>query len=188
MLFGHVNPSARLPLTFPNMENETQFTPAQWPGLPDPKKPAYAVYSEELLVGYRYYDYHNLTFSSGFPFGHGLSYTSFGYSGFDVAAQGSDVVVSFRVTNAGSVVGAEVAQLYLGFPTSAGEPPWQLKGFHKTASLAPGASEDVKLTLNPRAMSTWDTGARAFVPVKGQFQVAVGASSRDHRAQGSFSY
>ena len=77
VIFGKYNPTARLPITFPNIENETAFSPAQWPGLPDPASPLYAEYSEKLLVGYRYYDYHNISFTTGFPFGHGLSYTDF---------------------------------------------------------------------------------------------------------------
>ena len=69
MLYGKVNPSARLPLTMPNKENETAFTPAQWPGLPDPSNPTYANYTEGLHVGYRYYDAHKIPFTTGFPFG-----------------------------------------------------------------------------------------------------------------------
>ena len=80
VLYGKVNPSARLPITFPNKENETEFSPSQWPGLPDPAKPsgppANANYTEGLLVGYRYYEAHQIPFTTGFPFGHGLSYTS----------------------------------------------------------------------------------------------------------------
>ena len=86
VLFGAVNPSGRLPLTFPNKENETEFSPAQWPGLPDPAHPTYANYSEKLLVGYRYYDAHGIEFSTGFPFGHGLSYANFTYSNLQARA------------------------------------------------------------------------------------------------------
>jgi beta-glucosidase len=72
VLFGDVNPSAKLPLTFPNKENEIGFTQEQWPGIPA-SKPLNAAYSEKLLVGYRYYDAHNIGFDTGFPFGHGKS-------------------------------------------------------------------------------------------------------------------
>lgn len=68
VLFGKVNPSARLPITMPNIENETKFSPAQWPGLPDPKNPDYANYTEKLLVGYRYYDQHDIQFTTGSAF------------------------------------------------------------------------------------------------------------------------
>lgn len=71
VLLGKVNPSGKLPLTFPNKEDEVEFAPDQWPGLPDPKNPTYANYTEELLVGYRYYDAHKIEFTTGYPFGHG---------------------------------------------------------------------------------------------------------------------
>lgn len=88
ILFGHVNPSGKLPLTFPNHDNETDFSPAQYPGLPNPRVPFYAFYTERLLVGYRYYEHHNISFTTGFPFGHGLSYTSFEYSQLDIQGHG----------------------------------------------------------------------------------------------------
>merc|ERR1712224_323150 len=121
VIFGKVNPSAKLPLTFPNQENETQITPGQWPGLgnsglPDPQNPAYAFYTEQMLVGYRYYDAHKINFTTGFPFGHGLSYTKFTYSNLTVSgtqfAVGTptQIKVSFTVQNVGKVAGAEVAQ------------------------------------------------------------------------------
>merc|ERR1712232_1080483 len=85
ILFGEANPSGKLPVTFPNVENETEFAPSQWPGLPE-DDPETASYSEGLLVGYRYYDAKGVQFSTGFPFGHGLSYTKFEYSNLSIAA------------------------------------------------------------------------------------------------------
>jgi len=188
VLFGKVNPSARLPLTFPNKENETQLTPLQYPGVPDPKNPAYSFYSEKLLVGYRYFDAHNVSFTTGFAFGHGLSYTTFKYSGLSVlpSPSGSGAVASFQVTNVGAVAGAEVAQLYLGFPVVAGEPPLQLKGFRKTKILAPGETEFVVLELRPRDLSIWDEEAHRWAVVEGTFTAKVGASSRDLRLEKTF--
>merc|ERR1712048_1250435 len=84
VLFGKVNPSAKLPLTFPNSENDLELSQAQWPGLPDANKPTYAYYLEKLLMGYRFYDAHNISFKTGFPFGHGLSYMTFEYSNLTV--------------------------------------------------------------------------------------------------------
>ncbi len=188
VLFGDVNPSARLPLTFPNIENETEFSQEQWPGLPDSTKPLYAVYSEDLLVGYRYYDFHNLTFSSGFPFGHGLSYTTFNYSGLSMELQGSNVTLTFRVANTGKVPGAEVAQVYLSFPFSAGEPPLQLKAFQKTAVLLPDQTTTITLTLGAKAFSVWSADAHAYEVVHGAFRVVVGASSRDWRLSAIVEY
>lgn len=177
VIFGKVNPSGKLPLTFPNTENETKITQAQWPGLPDASKPEYCYYEEKLLVGYRYYDAHNIQFTTGFPFGHGLSYTTFEYSGLSIAKH----EVSFTVKNSGAVSGAEVSQLYLGFPQSAGEPRLQLKGFHKTKILAAGQSEKVTLQLKPRDFSIWDATKHAWSIVEGSFRVKVGSSSRDIR-------
>jgi len=182
VLFGKVNPSGKLPLTFPNVENETQISQVQWPGLPDATKPTYSFYTEKLTVGYRYYDAHNIGFTTGFPFGHGLSYTSFEYNELKV----SNLTVTFAVKNSGKVAGAEVAQLYLGFPAAAGEPLRQLKGFHKTKILAPGESENVQLTLRRRDVSIWDVNQHAWRVVDGHFNVSVGSSSRDFRLQGSF--
>jgi len=186
VLFGHVNPSAKLPITIPNRENELDFSRAQWPGLSDTRIPAYSYtysyFSERLLVGYRYYDAHSIKFTTGFPFGHGLSYTTFAYSDLSI----SNMKVTFTVRNAGEVPGAEVAQLYLGFPSSAGEPPQQLKGFKKTRLLSPGESERMEIQLRPRDFSIWDTTQHGWSLVEGSFMVKVGSSSRDMRLQSSY--
>jgi beta-glucosidase len=128
VLFGAVNPSARLPFSLPNKENEVGFTPAMYPGLPP--CPNYtctngqrAMYSEGLQVGYRWYHAQNIT--AAFAFGHGLSYTEFDYS-FAGKPPSKDKLVVV-IANAGAVAGAEVAQLYISFPEQAGEPPRQLK-------------------------------------------------------------
>ena len=184
VLFGRVSPSAKLPLTMPNAENETALAPSQWPGVPDPERPEKSFYTEKLLVGYRYYDQKGINFTTGFPFGHGLSYAAFAYS--DLAVQGLEV--SFSVANSGAAAGAEVAQLYLGFPPEAGEPPLQLKGFRRTAVLPPGGCERVTLQLTPRELSTWSEAGRRWAPVPGAFRVAVGSSSRDLRLSGSLRY
>lgn len=168
VLFGAVNPSAKLPLTFPNGENDTHISQAQWPGLPKANDPTYAYYTEKLLVGYRYYDAHNIKFTTGFPFGHGLSYTDFEYSNLTVSSNG----VSFVVKNSGKFPGAEVAQLYLGFPSEAGEPLRQLKGFHKTKILGVGESERLQLPLKARDLSIWNTRKHAWSVVPGKFAVS----------------
>uniref|UniRef100_A0A7S1WDL8 Probable beta-glucosidase G n=1 Tax=Alexandrium catenella TaxID=2925 RepID=A0A7S1WDL8_ALECA len=180
VLFGKVNPSARLPITLPNKENEQNFTTSQYPGAKSADNLHHAVYSEQLLVGYRYYDAHNISFTQGFPFGHGLSYTSFAYSGLSVSGR----QVGFTVKNTGSLAGREVAQLYLAFPSAAGEPLRQLKGFRKTALLAPNAEERVSFTLSTRDTSIWDVPTHRWAAVSGMFGVHVGSSSRDIRLQG----
>lgn len=174
ILFGDVNPSARLPLTIPNIENEVQFTPAQYPGTSGS-----STYTEKLLVGYRWYDNHGV--APHFPFGHGLSYTDFSYSELQI----TKTEVSFTVTNTGDLPGAEVAQLYLGFPEGAGEPPFQLKEFQKTNVLAPKAKKLINFQLPDRAFSIWDAKSHAWKKVSGNFAVHIGASSRDIRLKGS---
>jgi len=119
-----------------------------------------------------------------FPFGHGLSYTTFTYG--DAAVTGPTAAepgytVSVRLTNSGAVSGSEVAQLYLAFPEAAGEPLKQLKGIAALSPLKPGASATVAFTLPRRAFSIWDPEAHAWAAVKGRFTASVGASSRDLR-------
>jgi len=182
ILYGSVNPSARLPITMPNKENETALSPAQWPGLPNPANPAYANYTEGLFVGYRYYDAHKIAFTAGFPFGHGLSYTTFEYANLRIT---KDQSIVFDLRNTGKVAGAEVAQLYLGFPSAAAEPPKVLKGFKKV-SLKPGESYSVSFALDAADLSVWSETTHGWTEVKGSFDVYVGASSRDIRLTSKF--
>ena len=181
LLYGEVNPSGKLPLTFPNKENEVNFTPEQWPGVAAPgEKFNRANYTERLLVGYRYYDQMNIDFTTGFPFGHGLSYTTFSYSKLKIKSNS----VSCTITNTGSVAGAEVVQLYLSFPTSANEPPNQLKGFQKVM-LGPGEQRGVVFPLTPRHFSIWNSEHHMWTEVAGRFGVHMGSSSRDVRLSGT---
>jgi len=187
VLFGKVNPSGKLPLTFPNSENEIQFSAAQYPGVPDPKAPAYAFYTEKLQVGYRFYEAQHLQFKTGFPFGHGLSYTNFTYGSLNLQdSSGGGKIVTFTIKNTGARPGAEVSQLYLEFPASAGE-PFQLKGFAKTKQLEAGETCTLQLQLRPRDLSIWDVATRSWSQVGGVFGVSVGSSSRDIRLRTKFS-
>ena len=180
ILFGDVTPSAKLPETIPRAQGDlpTQ-TAQQYPGVN-----GHAVYSEGLDVGYRWYDAKSIT--PLYPFGFGLSYTTFGYSGLGLQTNtGADTVsVTFTVKNTGGRFGAEVAQVYVADPSSAGEPPKQLKGFRKIP-LTPVQSGTVSLSLDPRAFATWDTGKHAWVVPGGQYRILVGSSSRDIRLQGT---
>ena len=118
-----------------------------------------------------------------FVFGHGGSYTSFVFSGFNSGYNNSrTAVVSFTVTNSGKVAGTEVAQLYLGFPAAAGEPPKQLKGFRVLRDLAAGAEASASITLNDRSFSTWDVGTHGWRVERGEFAVWVGGSSDTSKA------
>jgi beta-glucosidase len=171
VLFGDVNPSAKLPITFPAADADTPAnTAAQFPGVN-----GVATYSEGLQVGYRWFDAQGRT--PLFPFGYGLSYTTFAFSGLSVHNTGHGATATFTVRNTGKRAGAEVAQLYLGFPAAAGEPPRQLKGFSRV-ELAPGQARRVTIELAARDFSVWDTGSHAWQPVRGGFTVQVGDSSR----------
>lgn len=175
LLFGDVNPSGKLPVTFPRTESQTPVSsPDRFPGVDGT-----ATYSEGLQVGYRWYD------AKGedplFPFGFGLSYTTFALDKLHVTpviAPGGRVHGSVEVTNTGDRAGAEVVQVYVRFPAAAGEPPRQLKAFRKV-DLQPGEHRRVGFDLDARAFSTWDTGSQRWAVQPGTFEVSVGTSSRD---------
>ena len=176
VLFGDVDPSGKLPETFPRkMADLPTRTAARYPGVN-----GHATYSEGLLVGYRWYDQKQIT--PLYCFGDGLSYTTFDYSGLKVIkASGGGATVSFSVTNSGKRSGAEVPQVYVAFPSAAGEPPLQLKGFDKV-SLAPGETRKVTIGLDSRAFSYW--GASGWTVTAGKYGINVGSSSCDIRLQG----
>jgi beta-glucosidase len=174
VLFGKVNPSGKLPVTFPVRDQDSPTWGTNGTFQTDP------VYSEKLDMGYRWYDSQNIT--PMFEFGYGLSYTHFSYSGLSVAhGVGGLLDVSFTVRNDGRVAGAEVPQVYLGVPYS-GEPPRRLVGWDKVA-LNPGQSRQVHVIVTPRMQSVWDTTHNGWQYVPGG-TVYVGASSRDIRLQG----
>jgi beta-glucosidase len=177
LLFGDVDPSGKLPVTFPaSLADVPAHTTAQWPGQNNTVQ-----YSEGIDVGYRWYDQQNKT--PAFPFGFGLSYTSFGYANLTVGAPDAsgNVAVAFDVTNTGTRAGAEVAQVYVGQPSAVGEPPKNLRGFTKV-SLTPGQTQRVTVTLDARSFQYWNG---AWTNAAGSNQIMVGASSRDIRLTGA---
>ncbi len=185
VLFGDVTPSGKLPITFPRSDRDTPVSsPEQYS-----KTELVARFSEGLGVGYRGYDLFGL--EPLFPFGHGLSYTSFAYAQLHVELETSDgtrpVQVSFTLTNSGSRVGTETAQVYLGLPASADEPPKRLVGWAKV-ELKPGEFKEVSVTLNPNStshpLSYWSVSMSSWEVASGDYQVYVGASSRDIRLTG----
>jgi beta-glucosidase len=124
----------------------------------------------------------NPSVKPAFPFGHGLSFTTFAYSALKVSGRS----ISFTVENSGGVAGAEVPQAYIEFPASAEEPPKQLKGFSKVM-LAAGESTTVTFELDDRSFSIWDVSTHAWTVVPGSFGVHIGSSSDDIRLTGSVS-
>ena len=141
--------------------------------------PRLVAYCESLYVGYRYYDTADVEVL--FPFGHGLSYTRFEYSSLALSQAGDTVTVTFKVRNSGPVAGQEVVQLYVRDPeASFFRPQKELKGFAKLA-LQPGEEHEVTLPLGPRAFAFYDPASRAWVVEAGDFEILVGASSRDIR-------
>ncbi|WP_269857211.1 beta-glucosidase family protein [Streptomyces sp. RPT161] len=176
LLFGDVSPSGRLPQTWPARERDVPANTArQYPGVNGEES-----YSEGVDVGYRWYDARGVT--PLFPFGYGLSYTSFAYShlalGHRSGTSGDPVTVSFDITNTGTRTGAEAPQVYVSKPhTFVPSPPRELGAFGKV-TLRPGETRRVTLKVSPRELSYWDSGAQAFTVQDGTYEVAVGGSSR----------
>ena len=174
LLFGDANPSGHLPVTFPtSLSQVPASTTAQWPGTGGTVQ-----YSEGLDVGYRYYDANNLT--PLFPFGFGLSYTSFSFSSLSVAAlpEGGAATVTATVTNTGSREGADVAQMYVTDPAASGEPPRQLEGFARV-DLQAGQSKTVTFPLTQTSLQYWNASANAWATSTGNYTIAVGDSDRN---------
>jgi beta-glucosidase len=148
-------------------------------GLPD--RQAFDVhYSEGAAVGYKWFDARNL--APLFPFGFGLSYTRFDYSDLSTAlGANGDLVVRFRVRNAGARAGADVAQVYVSPVAGGWEAPKRLGGWKKVAP-APGAEIEVAVPIDPRLLATYDSANRAWRIAPGRYRVLLGASSRDIRA------
>ncbi len=179
ILYGDVNPSGRLPLTFPRTATEIPTsTKEQWPGVNGS-----STYSEKLDVGYRWYDANHV--EPLFPFGYGLSYTTFRLSDLSVTPRkmrgidsDKDVAVSLKVTNTGKRTGAEVVQVYVEQPEQNGEPPRQLRAFAKVM-LTAGQTQRVTLSLNKRSFSIYDTELHRWKIPSGNYGIMVGTSSRD---------
>ena len=175
VLYGKVNPCGRLPESFPiKLEDNPSFLSYGGEG-------NVAVYTEGVFVGYRYYDKKKMDVL--FPFGYGLSYTSFEYSNLTVSAEQikdtDTLTVTVDVTNTGSLAGKEVVQLYVGDKESeVFRPVRELKGFEKVA-LAPGETKTVTFTLEKRAFAYWNTTIHDWYVESGDFTIEIGRSSRD---------
>jgi len=169
ILFGTANPSGHLPVTFPtSLSQVPASTSAQWPGTNGQVQ-----YSEGVDVGYRWYDSHGLT--PLFPFGYGLSYTTFTYSNLHISTlpQGGAATVTATVTNTGSRAGADVAQLYVSDPAASGQPPRQLEGFARV-NLNPGQSQTVSFPLTEQNLRYWNASTNNWATSTGTYGIAVG--------------
>ncbi len=205
ILFGDVNPSAKLPITFAKSEADLPhrqgFGPppapppapgaAPAPGPPAPGPGGFRMsmtpfdinYTEGLKVGYKWYDAESK--QPLFPFGFGLSYTTFAYSGLKATAAGKEVKVSFSVRNTSKRAGAEIAQVYAGLPAGTGEPPKRLVAWEKV-QLAAGETKTVSLTLDPQYLSIFNVEKDAWELMPGDYKLFVGGSSRQMPLTGTF--
>ena len=180
-VFGVVNPSGKLAETFPvRLEDSPAF-------LNFPGEDGQVIYGERMFVGYRYYD--KLNIEPLFPFGHGLSYTEFGYSNLKLSSTDitdkDQLQVSLTVTNTGKVKGKEVIQLYVADKESSVQRPVkELKAFDKI-ELAPGESKEVSFTLSVRDFSYYSKVYDRWLAESGEFDILIGSSSRDIRLTGS---
>jgi beta-glucosidase len=194
VLFGEVNPCAKLPITFPLRDGDMPQPAVVKPpsssqrgldafaglaalfGGPGKERPPVQLhYNEGTLVGYKWYDAKQKAVL--FPFGFGLSYTKFHYSGLRVKVEGG-VSVNFTIKNTGNRSGAEVAEVYASLPLSAGEPPKRLIGWQK-ARLNPGESKEVSLKIQTQYLSIFDVGQDKWRLVPGEYTLLVGGSSEN---------
>ena len=176
ILFGDVNPSAKLPMTFPRSEADLPHPELKTPPRESGEaKPSFAVhYDEGLKVGYKWYDAENKPVL--FPFGFGLCYTTFRYSGLRVSTE-SETTVSFTVKNTGSRAGEEIAEVYAALPSSAGEPPKRLVGWDKV-HLNAGESKEVSVPVKALYLSIYDEGSDSWKRAPGTYTFMVGSSSQ----------
>ncbi len=181
LLFGVANPSGKLPVTFP--ASDAQLPRAVTPQPPDGSTPFAVSFSEGYNVGYKWFDTNGLT--PLFPFGFGMSYTTFSITNSAVAnnltsASKPDFQVTFNLANTGGVAGAEVAQVYLGMPANLNEPPRRLVGWQKV-KLNPGASQNLTIEVDQNdsshPMSYWDNTSNAWKVAPGTYTVYLGTSS-----------
>ena len=184
ILFGQVSPSGKLPVTFDRNLEDSAVAHSYYADPPESKK---VKYSEGVFVGYRHYD--KTGSKPAYPFGYGLSYTTFKYSNLSVMPQSADlsipVAVSFDVTNTGSREGAEVAEVYVGDAHArVPRPVKELKGFSKVL-LKPGETRHVQVSLDRRSFSYYDVEKKDWAAAPGEFAILVGGSSDNTPLRGS---
>ena len=190
VLFGEVNPSAKLPVTYPRSDADLPHPnivkppresvpdatkPEPWKQIAAGLPPFQITYDEGVKVGYKWYDAEKKPVL--FPFGHGLSYTTYSYSTLKVEP-GKTPRVTFTVKNTGKRTGAEVAQVYASLPASAAEPPKRLVGWSKV-TLKPGESKEVTVEVEPKYLSIFNVEQNGWQLLSGEYGFMVGGSSQD---------
>ena len=198
VLVGRTPPSGKLATTFPVRWADVPSS-AGFPGKtllgPDPNargpfagdRAAEVAYDDDIWVGYRHFATRGVT--PAYPFGFGMSYSTFGYSDLKLSAPASDksMTASVTVTNTGKVPGREIVQMYVSAPgQSMPKPALELKGFAKTRLLPPGASQVLTLTLSPRDLASFDAASSSWKVEAGTYTVKIGASSADLRQSATF--
>ncbi len=188
ILSGKVNPSGKLPTTFP-VQYADVLSAKNFPGKEFPEKatigimgmkmtPAEVTYEEGIYVGYRYYNSFNV--KPAYEFGYGLSYTDFKYGDIALRSKTFDksITATITVTNTGKVDGKEVVQLYIAAPGGKlDKPSEELKGFTKTGLLKPGQSQKISFTLTAADLASFNTDASSWIAEAGNYTVKIGASS-----------
>ena len=198
LLSGKLTPSGKLPMTWPIAYQDAASSkdfPSDGKGAEimgdmskwkDVKNVGYTLYDEDIYVGYRFFDSFKKNVS--FPFGYGLSYTTFSYNDVKATDKGSNVAVSVTVTNTGNRPGKEVAEVYVTAPKGAIEKPAQeLKAFAKTRTLQPGESQTLTMNIDKADLASFNTKQSAWVTDKGTYTFKVGASSRDIKGTATLS-
>jgi beta-glucosidase len=185
ILFGDINPSGKLPVTFAKDDSQLPHPvlPGMEPGssVPNGDHPPFDLsYTEGAEVGYKWFEAKNR--QPLFPFGFGLSYTSYAYSGLTV--DDAQRTVHFTVRNTGEREGTEIAEVYVALPAAAKESYKRLVAWQRV-KLAPGESKDVTLTINPLYISIFDTGKDGWQLLPGEYKVLAGASSSDTALRGT---
>ena len=195
VLSGKASPSGKLPMTFPVQFEDAASSdnfPVDVEGNIDitnkdlkkgnTRNVDYTDYEEDIYVGYRYFDSFNKQVS--YPFGYGLSYTTFKYDNPTIEASNGLYTVRVDVTNTGKVSGKEVVQLYVSAPDAAkaNKPAKELKAFAKTAELKPGEKASIVLTVNAKDLASFDAATSSWTVSEGEYKFLVGASSRDIKA------
>jgi beta-glucosidase len=191
IISGKVNPSGKLSTTFP-LNYDDEITAKNFPGrvIPGTEKPALfgqkavdaeEIYEEGIYVGYRYYS--SFGKKTAYPFGYGLSYTSFKFSDLKLNApiMNGSIEATVTITNTGAVAGKEVAELYVSAPSNKlDKPAAELKAFAKTGLLAPGASQTISLTITPADLASFQTASSSWIADAGDYTVKIGTSEETY--------